>query len=708
MRGNKKVKYGCIIVIICLLLGTAISAVFGIYISASNRESQSIERRIQYAEKNFSNILTYNMTLLNLFGNDYMNKDIIENKDAILTEIEVFGHETGMSLCIMNEDGIGYNYKGEQIDFNNYADVSALFSQKEGASQVEKNSDLEGAGLYFYTTVTNENNQNYLLIGWYTENIANDIYGIDINSNYNYIVDQDGNKILPLKESSEWVNLFDFVNDNKNLKESMKNGDSSSEIYLCGSEENIICIKPLEQINNWYMVSIIPKKNLNQKANVIIFKVFILCASFCISMIIVIYYILKLIKNNAALIIMDESNALRSRFWSQMSHEIRTPMNAIVGLAEIAKYSIDDKSKLEECLSNIENTSEYLLSVVNDILDVSKIESNKIELSIEPFKISEIIDTVKTVSSSNVNSKNIKLSIIKSGNIDQIVCGDQHRLKQILVNLITNAAKFTDVSGKIRFCIKEEDISENQVKYLFEVTDNGIGIKKENLEKIFEPFEQADNNVSLIYGGSGLGLTICKGYLKLMNGKITVDSEYGKRTSFYVEIDLPIANDSEKEIYANRIKSAKTKREEKDSVSATQISATNHSTLDSKRLILLADDNAMNLEVMTTMLEFYGYRVVTAHNGQEAIDIFDNSSIFQFDAILMDVQMPIKNGLDATVEIRALNRIDALTIKIIALTANAFKEDRQLTQRAGMNMHISKPIKMKELKEKLDELFSED
>jgi len=707
MRGNKKIKYGCLIVIICVLLGTAFVAANGIYLSVSNREYQGIESNTQYAENYLSNAFTYNMTLLNLIGSDYLNKDIVIDKEEILRKMEVYIHETGMSLCIVDEKGIGYDYKGEQIDLSSHLNISDMFSKREGVVHPENDFDIQETKLYLYTMVTNKNNQNYFLIGWYNQNNMNNIYNVDIQGGWDHIdiIDQNGNIILPTQGLSGHTNLFDFVNDNKKLETSIENGVITSEIYLCGNEENVICIQPLKEIKGWHVVSIVPKISINQGAKLIIFKVFVLCGCFCIIMLIVIYHIIKLIKNNATLILKDESNILRSRFWSQMSHEIRTPMNAILGLSEIAKYSIDDKIKLQECLSNIENTSEYLLSVVNDILDVSKIESNKIELNIEPFKISEIIDTVKTVSSSNISLKNIKMSIIKSGNMDQIVCGDKNRLKEILINLISNAAKFTEINGRIRLCVKAENIDENQVKYIFEVTDNGIGIKKENLEKIFEPFEQADNNVSLIYGGTGLGLTICKGYIKLMNGTITVDSEYGKRTSFYVEVALPIANSDEKEIYETRIKSSKV---DNINVSVTQITPTDYSTLESKKLILLADDNAMNLEVMTTMLEFFGYKVVTANNGQEAIDIFDNSSMFQFDAILMDVQMPIKNGLDATVEIRSLNRVDALKVKIIALTANAFKEDMIITQRAGMNMHISKPIKMKELKEKLDELFLEN
>ncbi|SEV93115.1 ATP-binding protein [[Clostridium] fimetarium] len=709
MWGKKRVKYGFIIVIISILLGTAFFAANGIYLSTSDREYQSIENMNQYAKKQFSNTLIYNMTLLNLLGNDYISKDVNLDNKKIQTEMGTFIHETGMTLYMVDEYGIGYDYKGELIDFNHYVNVGELFSKREGVIQAENNSDLGGAGVYLYTKITNDNSQNYLLIGWYSEDNLNDVYDIDIHDdwNYSYIVDQDGDLVLPLEEPSEYVNLFDFVNDNKGLKDSMEKGESGSKIYLCGSEENVICFNQLNKINGWYIVSIVPQKYINQKANCIIFKIFILCGCFCICMIIVIYYIIKIIKNNTVLIIKNEANACRSRFWSQMSHEIRTPMNAIVGLAEIAKYSIDDRDKLEECLFNIENTSEYLLAVVNDILDVSKIESNKIELNIEPFKISEVIDTVKTVISSNINLKQIKMSIIKSGNMDQIVCGDQKRLKQILVNLIANAAKFTEINGKIRFRIKTETLSDNKVKYLFEVTDSGIGIKKENLEKIFEPFEQGDNNVSSIYGGSGLGLTICKGYLKLMDGKITVDSEYGKRTSFYVEVDFSLANEVEKQIYTDRIKSAQS-NSNVSIISMTPIAPVDNSTSDNKKTILLADDNAMNLEVMTTMLEFYGYKVVTAHNGQEAIDIFDNSSMFQFDAILMDVQMPIKNGLEASVEIRSLNRMDASKVKIIALTANAFKEDRLLAEKAGMNMHISKPIKMNVLKDKLDELFSEN
>lgn len=705
MRVSKKIKYGCIIIIICILIGMAVVAVECIYMATSEREHISIENKTQYAENYISNAIAYDFKLLDLLSARFITKEIYNSKDEIQSEMKDFVQETGISLCIVDKSGIGYESNGEQINLNKYVDVNNLLSRTDGVIHPTEDSSLKEAIIYLYTQVTNESNQEYLIFGWYTEEGLKERYAIDLFDTWNYffIVDGDGNLILPTAETNEWANLFDYINDDKSLKDMMKNTVSDCKMFLCGMEEKVICTRRLNGINNnWFIASIIPQKYINQRANRILFKVLIMCVCFTIIMIIIIYYIIKLIKNNAALAIKNESNACKSKFWSQMSHEIRTPMNAIIGMTEIAKFSIDNKSKLEECLDNIENTSEYLLSVINDILDVSKLECNKVQLNLEPFKIAEIIDTVKIVSSSNIKLKNIKMSIITSGNLNEIICGDKNRIKQILVNLIGNATKFTAINGRIKFCIKSEKTSENTIKYIFEVTDSGIGIKKENLDKIFDPFEQGDCHVSTIYGGSGLGLAICKGYLNLMDGTITVDSEYGKGTSFYVEVELKIANEAEKEMYIARINDEKL-----DHIVQINSIDKDKSISDNKKCILLADDNDMNLVVTTTMLEYYGYNVVVAHNGQEAIDLFENSKINLFDAILMDVQMPIKNGLDAAAEIRTLNRADALSIKIIALTANAFKEDIDLTKKAGMNMHISKPIKMNDLQNKLSELFSE-
>lgn len=701
MREYKKIKYGCIILVICVFIGITAIAANGIYMATSEREHIGIEKKTEYADNYISNALTYDFKLLDLLSYKFINMDIYNNKDEIKSQMEGFVQETGISICIVDKSGTGYESNGDQINLNNYVDVNNLLSSADGVIHPTEDSGLKDGIVYLYTHVTNESNQEYLIFGWYTKEGLNERYDIDLFDewNYYYIVDNDGTLILPAVETNDWGNLYDYINDDNALKKMMKNSVSYCKMFLCGIEEQVICTRQLNNINSWHIVSIVPQKYINHCAYQILLKVLIMCGCFTIIMIIIIYYIMKLIKRNAALAIKNESNACKSKFWSQMSHEIRTPMNAILGMAEIAKFSIDDKIKLEECLDNIENTSEYLLSVINDILDVTKLESNKVQLSIEPFKISEIIDTVKIVSASNINLKNIKMCIIKSGDINEIVCGDQNRIKQILVNLIGNATKFTDVNGKIKFCIKSEKISENTIKYIFEVTDSGIGIKKENLDKIFDPFEQGDSHVSARYGGSGLGLAICKGYLKLMDGNITVDSEYGKGTSFYVEVELKIADEAEKEMYIARIN-------DEESNHIVQMNSI-ESTSENKKCILLADDNDMNLVVTTTMLEYYGYNVVVAHNGQEAIDLFENSRINQFDAILMDVQMPVKNGIDAATEIRTLNRSDALNIKIIALTANAFKEDIILTEKAGMNMHITKPVKMKDLQNKLNELFSE-
>lgn len=704
MRISKNFKLGIIILILSILGVMAVVSADKIYVTATNKEYAAIDQRTEFVARSFSNAFSYNLGLIQLFGDDYKNTDIVNERNTIQLEMKKFTEKTSLSLCIVNENGEGYDSNNNHVYINN----GYFINQQSGIFHADMNFDREGEHIYFYSQITC-NNQLYYIIGGFSNINLYELYHIDIFDgwNYFYIIDSDGHIILSPDKSQSWDNLFSYVNENNKIKDSFCAEQSKHDIFLCGNQENVISMDRLH-INNWYAVSIVPQQYITKNANSVIYNVVILCICFFICILIIIQGFIQQIKNNISLKITNEANESKNRFWSHISHEIRTPMNAIVGMAEIAKISLDNREKLEECMSNIENTSEYMLSLINDILDMSKIESNKMELNIIPFKISEIIDTVIAISSTSINTKKINMSIIRSGDLDELILGDSNRLKQILVNLISNACKFTGQNGKIKFCIKSERISEFKIKYLFEITDSGVGIKKENLEKIFNPFEQGESYVSSTYGGSGLGLAICKGYLKLMNGNISVDSQYGKGTSFFVDIEFAIAN--QEEIQQYELKLLKEMQVQKLNSERKHIGVSKEIPMKDQKInkqtlnILLADDNIMNLEVTTTMLEYYGYHVVVAHNGQEVVDIFDASDIQYFDVILMDIQMPIKDGYEAAVEIRSLNRCDAVTVNIIALTANAFKEDTIRIQEAGMDFHITKPIKMKDLKDKLDEL----
>ena len=375
----------------------------------------------------------------------------------------------------------------------------------------------------------------------------------------------------------------------------------------------------------------------------------------------------------------NQANMHKGEFLARMSHEIRTPMNAIIGLATICQkklLEIDVKGQNIDALSynidQIETSSQHLLGLLNDILDLSKIEAGKIELVNEAVDLRELTDNVDSMIRPRCKDKNITFITQVDDFGGKAFSIDALRLRQVLINLLGNAVKFTPECGQIELKIEKMDEQDNKVLVGFSVTDNGIGISKEDQEKIFESFEQGGNGLTKQYGGTGLGLAISKRIIELFGGEKKLQSEVGKGSCFSFEVwltetDLPIRDKLEIEDF--------------------------NDVYVGKRL-LLVDDVIINRVIVLSMLEETGIIVNQAGDGQEAVDIFKASQEGTYDIILMDIQMPIMNGYDASLEIRNMDRNDAKTIPIIALTANAFKEDIERAVEYGMNSHISKPVEM--------------
>lgn len=363
----------------------------------------------------------------------------------------------------------------------------------------------------------------------------------------------------------------------------------------------------------------------------------------------------------------------KTDFLSRMSHEIRTPMNAIVGLSDLAFMNKNVPPEVEEYLSKIRSSSRYLLSLINDILDMARIENNKMVLADESFSMEELLDEVESVVQTQAQRRNIECTF-HSELQDKWFSGDEIRLKQVLVNLLTNAVKFTPEGGQVSLELKETECRDGEAVLYFSVKDNGVGISDEGKKRIFDAFEQ-EGTISSQSAGTGLGLPISSSIVEMMGGRLEVDSTLGKGSDFHFTVALPV---------------------EAERVTEKKPDMTEECDLDGVK-ILLAEDNDLNAEIAAELLEIKGAVVSRAADGAEAVELFMSSKPDEYQLILMDIQMPVKNGLEASREIRGSMHPDAEKIPIVAMTANSFQEDLDAAMESGMNGFISKPVDLGEL-----------
>ena len=373
----------------------------------------------------------------------------------------------------------------------------------------------------------------------------------------------------------------------------------------------------------------------------------------------------------------------KSSFLSNMSHEIRTPMNAIIGMTSIGKKEVDLQRK-DYAFEKIENASTHLLGVINDILDISKIESGKMELFPVYFDFEQMVDRVTSVLALQMQNRRQNFTAEIDPEIPQTLFGDDQRLAQVITNILSNATKFTPEGGSIAFSAKLLQAGSETCVIEMYVKDSGIGMSRQEQEKLFNIFQQAEAGTARKYGGSGLGLALSRRILELMGGEIWVESEKGEGACFFFTVSLVIPDHIETTAKASTATGSGTDEGVEPDVDF------------SGRVILLADDIDINLEIITTLLEPTNITVHTAKNGREAIDAFV-ANPERYDLILMDVQMPEIDGLEATRIIRGLDLPRAAIIPIVAMTANVFKEDIEQCLDAGMNGHLGKPIVLQEV-----------
>lgn len=386
-----------------------------------------------------------------------------------------------------------------------------------------------------------------------------------------------------------------------------------------------------------------------------------------------------------ALSLAEKANQAKTAFLSNVSHEIRTPMNAIIGLDSIALSDPEVSDKAKEYLEQIGISSQHLLGIINDILDMSRIESGSMNIKKEEFSFSEAIEQVNTIIGGQCRDKGIDYKCSTNGGVDDYYIGDVMKLKQVIINILGNAVKFTPEGGTILFDIEERSSSDRMTTLKMIFKDTGIGMSKEFLPHIFDAFSQEDSSVTNRYGSTGLGMPITKSLVELMNGNIEVESEKDVGTVFTVTVTLERSDGKSVKKDSKQPKS--NKMQFKD------------------RRVLLAEDVNINAEIMISMLSTRDIKTDHAENGKIAVELFADHEPGYYDAVLMDMRMPEMDGLEAAKIIRAMDREDAKTIPIIALTANAFDEDVQRSMQDGLNAHLSKPVEPDLLFEKLDSLM---
>ena len=378
----------------------------------------------------------------------------------------------------------------------------------------------------------------------------------------------------------------------------------------------------------------------------------------------------------------------KTNFLNNLSHDIRTPMNAIVGFAGLAMKYIGSTERVQDCLNKISKSSDHLLSLINDVLDMSRIESGKMTLEEKNENLLEIMDTLGGIVQSNVNAKRLNFSMdVSRICFPNVVC-DRLRLNQVLLNIVSNSIKYTHAGGMVSVSLKERESRQpDSMEYEFTVTDNGMGMSKEFLKTIFDPFSRVKSSSMTGIQGSGLGMAITKNIIDMMGGSIDISSELGKGTTVAVRFNFRLQNDN---LPAQEMAGP--------DIAETQIDLNGHR-------VLLVEDNELNREIATVILEEFGITVIEADDGEMAVEKIKAAKPGDIELVLMDIQMPGIDGYEATRQIRALNS-EISGIPILAMTANAFEEDRQEAFRAGMDEHISKPIDMADLKRKLSRFLS--
>lgn len=512
---------------------------------------------------------------------------------------------------------------------------------------------------------------------------------------YSEVIGDVYNVLKPLEKMS-----FRFGGSYKQLKETIASQEKCCMEFTDAENTHYYVTSVPMGINDWSILSVVPSAVVSAQMqhflNMTLFGMgaiaLLVLAAISTAILLIVRYrtsqqlLHQQAEMNAALQeaaqAAKEASRAKTVFLSHMSHDIRTPINGIMGMTDIAVRNLGDTGRVADCLGKITMSSKHLLSLVNDVLDMSRIESGKVKLEHKPFYVEALLDACYSLVAGQAQERGLSIRKDFSGVERLVLSGDELRLRQIIINILGNAVKFTPDGGEVVFTACGTDVDGGMSELTLTIRDNGIGMSKDFQQKIFEPFAQAEDSPKSLYKGTGLGMAIVKQFLDLMSGSIELQSAPGQGSTFTVRLRLPNVATPPRQEHAP----------DDDTFLLKGMRA------------LLVEDNELNMEIARYILEECGMEVTAAENGLKAVEIFKDRPEGSFDVILMDVMMPVMDGLEATRTIRAGNKSDAKTIPIIAMTANAYAEDRRAVLEAGMNRHLAKPIERKELLHALVEL----
>ncbi len=632
-------------------------------------------------------------------------------------EIE-YGARARHFLCaaLYSPDGEIEMIFGDPVELNHPEPF--LESLRNGERKAASAADSNGDGVILFGVpceypMSDGSGSLAIVVGLSTKYMGEVLFlDSDKSLSYSFVIRKDGSYVVG-NEGDTHENYFDRLNSIfssqdieadpciEQLKAAMEaNEDYSTIMKSGGSRRHIYCTNL--PYCEWYLITVLPFERLDNAISGMGGRWLIIVYAASLAVVAMLLYIffryLKLFKDQVSELKRmnaemdsarkaaeqarkeaEQANSAKQEFLSSMSHDIRTPMNAIIGMTSLALDNTDNPEQVRNYLGKIALSSKHLLGLINDVLDISKIESGKMTLNVEPVSLREIMDSIVNIMQPQVAAKEQQFRVAAREILSENVYCDSVRLNQVLINLLGNAVKFTPEKGSVRMTVYQEALPEDtsRVRTHFLVSDTGIGMSKEYQKVIFESFSREDNTRVRKTEGSGLGMAITKCIVDAMGGIISVRSEQGQGSEFHVVLDLK--------------KSAAPGHEVSEAVGgAIDAERAGDVVLKGKR-ILLAEDNELNWEVARELLSILELELDWAENGEICVQKFDKSPVGYYNAIIMDVRMPVMDGYEATAVIRGMERADA-DIPIIAMTADAFSEDIQRCLACGMNDHLAKPI----------------
>ena len=515
-----------------------------------------------------------------------------------------------------------------------------------------------------------------------------DSYG---GEGFSSVIDAEGNYIINVSRTHSFGTYDNFFRDLADAEiEGFENAQAllatttttgaQSAIYIKDGRENIMVITTIDYAG-WYFITTVPTSVFSTQANAILRLFLLLLAAVAAVVVAIVYVYFRQRQQSERLRLAEASSKSKTEFLFNMSHDIRTPMNAILGYTDIGLRHKEDAERVNESLKKIKIAGGHLLQLINDILEMSRIEAGRLVLTNAPLDMRKSINGVVLMNQSLATAKSIAFTVDTDGIRNPYVFADELHINEAVINLLSNAVKYTPEGGRVRYTARQLSEPKNGIAtYRFEVADNGIGMSEEFQTHLFEAFSREESSGVSKIEGAGLGLSIVKRIVDMAGGTIQVKSKTGKGSTFTVELPLQVM--TEEEIAAFE----KTGSDTADIPSEEKFSG---------KRVLLVEDNEMNREIATDVLTGAGLVVEEAEDGEMAVEAVAEKGIEYYDFILMDIQMPVMNGYEATRAIRALQ--DGGRIPIIALSANAFEEDKQASLSAGMNDHVAKPIDVKKL-----------